>query len=232
MPRRRIHCLQHAPGEGPANIEVWARERGHDFSVTHVYRDPFPKMEDFDLLIVLGGAMGAYEEAKHPWLVSEKAFLKQVISSQKKILGICLGAQILAEVNGGKVYPGEFLELGWYEVEFTEAAKQEPLFAGFPPRFTAFHWHGDTFEMPTGAIRLAESQVYLNQGFKIGTNQLALQFHPEVNEDLLLHWVESSKDDWPEGRFVQRMHEILHQAERIERTYRILGSILDRLTKD
>lgn len=224
-----IHCLQHGAGEGPALIQVWAEEKKIPFTVTELDRgQALPSLESFDALVVMGGHMGVYEEGEYPWLRAEKAFLKEAIAAGKKILGVCLGSQLLAEAAGGTVKKGPHWEVGWHEVEWTDAARANPLFAEMPPRFRAFHWHGDEFSLPPGAELLASSHAYPHQAFQIGEKLVGVQFHPEVTEDTLLDWVQSSLCEIPKEKFVQRADEILHQADRLEKSKRFLFLFLDR----
>lgn len=226
---KRLLVLEHSTSEGPGTLTQWAKQKGYELHRHPVYETTaFPSLETFDALVVLGGSMGAYDEKGFPWLVDEKRFLKTAITAKKPILGICLGSQLLAEVNGGKVSPGPHQEIGWFQVELSESTRRDPIFRDFPPRFSAFHWHGDTFTLPAGAVPLASSDVYSNQGFRLGDKQLALQFHPEVNEDLLLKWMEESRGEMPKGPFVQRPEEILHQADRLERLEELFYRLLDR----
>lgn len=136
----KIHCIQHVPFEGPANVESWAKSKGHTFTKTVLYYDEdFPKIEEFDLLVVLGGPMSIHEEKDYPFLVREKKFIKEAIDAKKSVMGICLGAQLIASVLGAKVTGNEHKEIGWYPVRMSAAAKKSKLFESFPSSFTAFH---------------------------------------------------------------------------------------------
>lgn len=228
----KIHCLQHHQTESPALIAEWANSQNFSLSVTKLHDGAsFPQPDDFDLLVVLGGQMGSYEASQYPWLKEEKHFLKQTISLNKKVIGIGLGAQLIAEVLGGTVTRGPFWEVGWHEVEWTELAKEHPFFKGFPPRFRAFQWHHDTFTLPQGALQTATATAYPTQGFLIDNHIAGFQFHPEVTEELLLEWVGSHHCELPKETFVQRIDEILHQADRLDRAKSFLFTFLDRFTQ-
>ncbi|MEO2082732.1 MAG: GMP synthase [Desulfurobacteriaceae bacterium] len=154
------------------------------------YEGEFPSPEEFDVLVVLGGPMGVYEEENYPFLKEEKELISSFISSGKKVLGICLGAQLIAEVLGGKVYRGEWgKEIGWssiypqYDLEFL-----------YRDEIEAFHWHGDTFDLPKGAVRLASSVKYKNQAFRFG-KVLALQFHLEVTREGIEKWIDAYREE-------------------------------------
>ncbi|MBV9468373.1 MAG: type 1 glutamine amidotransferase, partial [Abitibacteriaceae bacterium] len=142
----RIHSFQHVPFEGLASIEAWATSRGHTLSASKFYNsEPLPQIEEIDWLIVMGGPMNIYEENKYPWLVPEKHFIKQAIDRQKPVLGICLGAQLIADVLGAKVTRNPSVEIGWFPIQLTAAALNSPLFSFLPSQFPVLHWHGDTF---------------------------------------------------------------------------------------
>ena len=139
-------------------------------------------MSDFDWLIILGGPMNIYEEDKYPWLSKEKEFIHQAIASDKIVLGICLGAQLMADVLGGKVQRNVHREIGWFPVKLMPESKASRIFRVLPEEFMALHWHGDTFELPPGAVHTAESQACKNQAFELG-KAIGLQFHLESSLD-------------------------------------------------
>ena len=139
-------------------------------------------------LIVMGGPMGVYEADRYPFLGEEQRLIRQAAELGLPVLGICLGSQLVAGALGAKVYPGHRKEIGWYPVEVTAPADE--LTAGLPSRFMAFHWHGDTFDLPAGATRLFRSDLYENQGFRWGKNILAIQFHFEINAAMVDEWLE------------------------------------------
>jgi len=145
----RIHVIQHVSFEGPAYLAVWAERQGHSLAFTRWYQgDSLPAIHAFDALVVLGGPMGVYDEAQYPWLITEKVFLREAIDAGKKILGICLGAQLLADVLGGQVLAGKCREIGWFRVYPQGEGTVQALFASST---TAFHWHGDVFTCPPNA---------------------------------------------------------------------------------
>ncbi|KPK62477.1 MAG: hypothetical protein AMS21_07515 [Gemmatimonas sp. SG8_38_2] len=140
-------------------------------------------------LIVLGGPMGAYETERYPCLAEEIDLIRRHLDSQRPVLGICLGAQLLAAACGAKVYPGkEGKEIGWAEVELTDTGAADPMWTGYPSRFSTFHWHGDTFDLPSGAQVLARTDRYV-QAFRLGANACGVQFHPEVVPKELESWI-------------------------------------------
>jgi len=174
----RVHVLQHVAFEGLGSIEDWLAERGAIISHTRFYEDPsLPDLADIDLVIALGGPMSVNDEAELPWLVAEKHFVSEAIAAGKAVLGICLGAQLIASAEGARVYPGPQKEIGWFPIFAAET--QGGVFR-FPAVATVFHWHGETFDLPAGAVRLAGSAVNPNQAFQIGERVIGLQFHLET----------------------------------------------------
>jgi GMP synthase (glutamine-hydrolysing) len=188
-----IHCFQHVKFETPGTIKDWADERGHTISYTYFFEKSFtiPGVNDIDAMLVMGGYMNVDEEEKFPWLKIEKEFIKQAIQVGKKVIGICLGSQLIAAALGNKVYAGKEKEIGFFPVEFTEAALSNHLFNHFSSPYTVFHWHGDTYDLPADAALLASTNPCKHQAYLIGNNVLGLQFHFEMNEivleDMLLH---------------------------------------------
>jgi len=193
----RVHYLQHVSFEGAAAIETWAYERGHSLSCTELFRDAtdveqtsalpaLPSLEQFDFLVLMGGPMGVHDEAEYPWLRPEKNFIRSAIDGGKAVLGICLGAQLIADILGAKVSRNHTPEIGWYPVELTRAGCLEAVLADYPSAFTALQWHGDTFAIPHGATHLASSPACTNQAFAYDDGRvIGLQFHLEVTPESL-----------------------------------------------
>jgi GMP synthase-like glutamine amidotransferase len=210
----KIHSLHHAPFEGLGCIEDWIKSKGFSLSSTNLYEiDILPKLSGFDMLIVMGGPMGVYDEDKFPWLKKEKNFIRKVIEEGKMVLGICLGSQLIAEALGANVYRNKFKEIGWFPISFTEEARKNFFFNSFPMEMTVFHWHGDTFDLPAGAIHIAESKGCTNQGFIFDDRVIALQFHLEVNSDSLKEMIAGSKDELIKDKYVQTPEEILNMTK-------------------
>jgi chlorite dismutase len=213
----RIHVLQHVSFEGPAAIAEWAEAHLHDLVVTHRYAgDALPDFDDFDFLIVLGGPMNIYDDADHAWLANERAFVKASIEMGKLVLGVCLGAQFIADALGARVYRGP------------EEA-QDGLFIGYAPRFSVLHWHGDTFDLPQGATHLARSAVYENQAFAWGDRVLALQFHLEATGESLEALAENCAGELVGGRWIQSAEQMLSVNREFNQIHRALYGVLDRL---
>ncbi|MDD4653549.1 MAG: type 1 glutamine amidotransferase [Methanothrix sp.] len=225
----RIHYIQHVPFEDLANIDSWAGFRGHDLSRTLLFSDEkLPEMDHFDWLIIMGGPMNIYEDEKYPWLAREKEFIRQAIASDKIVLGICLGAQLIADVLGSSVRKNEYREIGWFPVSLTEEGISSPIFSVLPDRFVALHWHGDTFGIPPGAVRIAESRACKNQAFIKG-KAIGLQFHLESSRDSIDHLLENCADELTEGPFVQSQKDLSAHPERLSQIQDLMEKLLDRV---
>jgi GMP synthase-like glutamine amidotransferase len=186
----RLLVLQHIACEPPAAFEDELRSRGLDLVRVELDEgEPLPDWRDFPAIVVMGGPMGAYDEAKHSWLAPEKQLLREAVDADVPVWGVCLGAQLLAGALGARVHPGERPEVGLLPVELTPAASSDPVFGEAPSSFPTLQWHGDTFDLPEGATLLASSPAYPNQAFRIGRSY-GLQFHIEVSLELATEWGE------------------------------------------
>lgn len=232
MALMRIHCLQHVPFEDPGAVGAWAASKGHPLTVTALFRgDPLPPVADLDLLVVLGGPMNVYEEEDYPWLRAEKRLIGEAVDGGKKVLGICLGAQLMAEVLGAAVTRMREKEIGWFPVELTEDGLRADLFASLPRRFTAFHWHGDTFSLPPKSVRVAGSEACENQAFLYGDRVVGLQFHLESTRESVIRLVEHCGADLADGPYVQRPEAMLLPAHRFLEVNGLMSAILDRMER-
>jgi GMP synthase-like glutamine amidotransferase len=195
-----LHILQHVVFETPGTILDWARENGHAVHYTLLFeeRPIYPTVKDIDMLVIMGGPMAVYEADTLPWMAQEKRVIAEVIAAGKIVLGICLGAQLLAEALGAKVYPHHTREIGFFPIEITPHA----LTSHLPPVWTVLHWHGDTFDLPEGAELLASSAACAHQGFVKG-RCVGLQFHPEADADLIKAMVQHEGYELLEDDFVQ-----------------------------
>jgi len=227
-----IHHLQHVPFEELAGIEPILQEKGHSLHSTHLYRgDTFPAVTDLDLLIVMGGPMGIYDDEMYSWLSPEKKFIEQVIKAGKTVLGICLGAQLIADVLGARVYKNKYREIGWFPIERTTEAESTVLGPALPARVEVFHWHGDTFDIPRGAVRLAASDACANQGFIYDNRVTGLQFHLETTLQSATGLIENCKDELDNSRYVQTAEQMLADPDRFIRINRVMAEILAALEK-
>lgn len=174
----RAHVLQHVSFEGLGSIGSWLAERQASVTATRFFEAPeLPDPCDFDLLIALGGPMSVNDEEALPWLREEKRLVGRAVAEGKAVLGICLGAQLIASSLGARVYPNAQKEIGWFPVS---AEGDAGAAFGLPAEFAAFHWHGETFDLPPGAVRLARSAACANQAFRVGGTAVGLQFHLET----------------------------------------------------
>ena len=230
----KIHCIQHVPFESPGAISDWAKERGWpEFTYTRIFRkDPFPDPQSFDILLVMGGPMGVYDEDFLPWLCEEKAFLKTCIGAAKPVLGICLGAQLLANALGARVYPGGTKEIGWFPISLTTGGQFSPLLRSFPREFTPLHWHGDTFDLPRGAELLASSKVYANQLFSYETRCLGVQFHLEIRPQDAALMIEEFASEFTDGPYIQSPEALLNQSAAFNTSHQLLFTLLDNWARE
>lgn len=224
-----VHYLQHVPFEGLGTIENWVRSGGHSLGATHFYRgDSLPRIDAVDLLVVMGGPMNIHEEADYPWLAAEKRFIEQAVTAGRRVLGICLGAQLIADVLGAKVYANADKEIGWFPIEKTQSAPE--LFSAFPQRIEVFHWHGDTFDIPAGAVHAARSAGCANQAFVYDERVAGLQFHLETTPDGVRQLIAHGTGDLVEGRYIQTARGMLADTGRFDVVNHLMRGLLDRLT--
>ena len=185
--------------EGPGTIEDYLIRTKIPYTIIELARgEKIPNPDNFNTLIMMGGPMSVNEEEIYPYIKEEERLVRDFIAKDKKVLGICLGAQIMAKALGATVYPGPQKEIGWYYIDLTEEGMKDPLMKNlaFHPfvkdplkKFNVFHWHGETFDIPDGAVRLASSALYQNQAFRHGHRAYALQFHMEVRKEMILDWL-------------------------------------------
>ena len=185
--------LQHIDIAHLGNLEKVLIDHGYDVRYLDATAVAPKDLPEPDLLVVLGGNMGVYEKDAHPFLVGELSYLRDRLAAKRPILGICLGAQLIAEALGETVRRGTTIEIGFREVTPTEAGLDSPLrhVVGVP----MMQWHGDTFGLPKGAIRLASSGAYSNEAFALGIHVLAVQFHPELTADMYENWIVDGLDE-------------------------------------
>jgi GMP synthase-like glutamine amidotransferase len=225
----RFHCLQHVPFETPGNIEAWVIQKGYSLSFTHFYNnEDLPSLDDSDALIIMGGPMSVHDKKAFAWLKKEKEFIAAAIREKKKILGICLGAQLIADVLGARVYNNMEKEIGFMPVHFTENAAQHNLFKDFNANEMVFHWHGETFDLPDEAILLASTKACTNQAYMIGNNIMGLQFHLEVTPEIVKDMVNHEGHELIPAACIFSAEKILSELHNLERDKKILFSLLDK----
>lgn len=226
----RLHSMQHVPFEDTANIGRWAMGKGHRLTRTLLFKDEtLPSVEDVDWLIIMGGPMNIYEEEKYPWLTREKKFIERAMTQRKIILGVCLGAQLIADVLGARVFRNPHKEIGWFPVSLTREAKRSAIFGRLPERFTAFHWHGDTFELAPGATRMAESDGCLNQAFEADGRVIGLQFHLESSRESIEALIRNCGDELVPGTYIQPARDIFSQDHHLSGLTPVLNILLEAM---
>jgi GMP synthase-like glutamine amidotransferase len=228
----RLHLLEHDDLDfSRTNITLWAEKKGHDIKQTYVCNmQPLPSLSEFDWLMVMGGSQHAWEEDVNPWLFGEKLFIADALDKGKTILGICFGAQLLAEVLGGRVFPNSHREIGWYEVRQTVEGKASFFFQNIPETFLTFHWHSDHFSLPPGCVRLSYSQPTPSQAFVCPGRPLAgIQFHPEYTLEMIKYFSQEYSDDWTPDLFVGGKERVLAETEKVPDTYWLMEALLNNM---
>lgn len=226
----RVHYLQHVPFEGLGNMEEWFQKRGAEITSTRFYQpldetNRLPQLEQLDFLVIMGGPMSVNDEAELPWLVQEKAFVRSVVAADKPVLGVCLGAQLIASSLGAKVFPNSDKEIGWWPVSGVEERELVPGFR-FPDSAHVFHWHGETFELPPGARLMVSSEGCVNQGFVIDGKVVGLQFHLETTELSARNLVENCRNELVDGTYIQSEKDILAAGPQ---TYQTISGVMAEL---
>ncbi len=205
--------FQHVPYEWLGSIEPWLQANRFQIQPTRFFAGETPPSDDnYDWLIVLGGPMNIYQYSEHPWLKIEKDAIARALDSGKTLLAICLGAQLLADVLGGETSMNLEKEIGWYPVQFYDHIKRNHLFQRFPEELTVFHWHGDTFDIPDGALEIAQSTACKNQAFVYEDNAVGLQFHLETTLSSAQELIAHSLDEIVNETYIQQPEFMLSQT--------------------
>ncbi|HCN24448.1 MAG TPA: amidotransferase, partial [Candidatus Marinimicrobia bacterium] len=216
--------------EGLGCMKPYFINKGHQLSSTHLYlNEPLPQLHDFDWLIVMGGPMEVSDKLHYPWMSKEKSLIKSSIESGKIVLGICLGAQFIADALGSKVYKNSYREIGWFPIN---VAKQldNTIFQGiFPQGIEVFHWHGETFGIPASGILVASSEACQNQGFIVENRIVGLQFHLETTLGSAKALIENCRNELDGSKFVQNEKDILEKEKRFLPINKLMIAVLKRL---
>jgi GMP synthase (glutamine-hydrolysing) len=234
----RILVFQHVPYEPLGTLDPLIRHRRHRIRYINFGRDPqaTPEVAGYDALVVLGGPMNVDQQADYPHLGVEIACIRQAVEAGKPVLGICLGAQLLAAAAGAVVKPASVTEIGWHSVYVADQAREDRLFAHFERQEQVFQWHSYTFDLPAQAQGLAAGKAVANQAFRLGKQAWGLQFHLEVNAPLARRWVNLPAHQGelaahgPDGG-AEQVHldteRYLPRSEALSR--RVFGAFLDTL---
>lgn len=224
----RVHYIQHVAFEGLGYIAQWLQENGHSVTATCVWEKAvFPAVDDFDVLIIMGGPMGVYDDHQYSWLAEEKNFIFDAIRAEKRILGICLGAQLLASVLGATVFTNKHKEIGWFPITI-DASFAGWLGAPAPEVLNVFHWHGDKFDNPYGGTIHAASAACNHQLFTFNDNMIGLQFHLEATPQTIAEMLHHGRQELTDGDYVQSADVILQRAS-FDAPNQLMGQILHRL---
>jgi GMP synthase (glutamine-hydrolysing) len=230
----RILVYQHAPHEDPGSALDWMKTRGCSSQIVHLHAgEDCPAVSAADGLVLMGGPMNVYEEEKYPWLRSEKKSIAAFLDAGKPVLGICLGAQLIAAVLGAKVRKNKVKEIGWYPVRFSHTALEHPLFHGFPETAEVFQWHSDTFDIPAGAFSLGSSSCTQNQGFCFRDLAVGFQFHMECTAGNIQKFLAEDSGELRESSpYIMSRELIWKKAETHAASLNSLfGKFLDRFFK-
>lgn len=204
----RVHYLQHVPFEGLGSMEPWFTAAGFEITSTPFFESPIlPDLDDVDVVVAMGGPMSVNDEKEFPWLVREKQFIGAAIEAGKAVLGVCLGAQLIACSMGARVFGNRFKEIGWFPIQGAGSGAGSGF--RFPSSVEVFHWHGETFDLPQGAVRLARSAGCENQAFQLGRCVIGLQFHLETTPESARALVSNCRDELSPSRYVQSETTIL-----------------------
>lgn len=223
----RIHSLQHVPFEDIGSMASDFRARRDSLSTTYWYRgDAAPAVADFDALVVMGGPMGIYDEAIYPWLADEKILIKEAIAAGKIVLGICLGAQLIADVLGGKVTRNAHKEIGWLPLAINPGAATHPIAQVLARYPDVFHWHGDTFALPPGAVHLASSEGCANQAYVFQDQAYGFQFHLETTPASARALIEHCGEDIDGSRYTQNAAVFLASDDKFAQINRAMSDVI------
>ncbi len=225
----RAHYLQHVPFEGLGSIEPWLEKAGYEITQSRLFeKADLPDVKTIDLLIIMGGSMSVNDEDEFPWLVLEKQFIRKIIKAGKSVLGICLGAQLIASAMGAKIFPNAVKEIGWFPMHAV-SSNDDSVFS-FPPSTTVFHWHGETYDLPPKAIHIAKSKACKNQAFQLGKSVIGMQFHLETTPESARELVLNCRDELVPSSYIQTEAEILSaKPDRYKSINKLMDDVLDFL---
>lgn len=207
--------------EGPGTIGDFLESKGISSSIVDLSKgEDIPDTGGFDTLVMMGGPMSVNEDDIYPYIKKEEALVREFIADGKSVFGVCLGAQIMAKALGSRVYKGKEQEIGWHDIELTPDGIKDCLMRKLATHpdvgdlwkiFKVFHWHGETFDIPEGAVRLAGSELYPNQAFNYGSKAYAFQFHIEVTKEMVYDWLKDEDIDHQKLKTeTEKIYEVYH----------------------
>jgi GMP synthase-like glutamine amidotransferase len=226
-----ILIIQHLGEEGPGLIgDFFANSKWQVKIVRLDKNEQLPEdVSNIDAAIIMGGPMNVYQEKEFPFLKKENLFLKKIIKNKIPTLGICLGAQLLAKTAGAKVKKSAQSEIGWDNVYLTKDGQKDPLFSGLDKQIEVFQWHEDTFDLPKKTTLLARSPACKNQGFRLGPNCYGLQFHIEVNAEMIKEWTKEYSDITNRSKRKTMLNKFYLKKERFQQQAKKLCMNFDRI---
>lgn len=225
-----LHYFQHDNFEDLGYIGDWANSHGISTSVTRFDLNPeLPTHENYDWLVVMGGKMGVNDQADFPWLEDEIAYIKEAIRLGKTVIGICLGAQLIAKATGSTVYKNTGPEMGFWPVRFSQNASKDKVFRHFPNELLVLHVHFDTYELPEGAVNIAESAITKSQAYRIGENVFGFQFHFEVTPLNISGFLNGVEPELVKGEFSQTKAQMQKLSDSCAVNNLIFGKVLDEI---
>jgi GMP synthase (glutamine-hydrolysing) len=196
-----VLIIKHVEIEGPGLIEDCLKEERIPYQILNLESGlHLPRPGDLKGIVLLGGPMNVYEEDRYPFLKEENLFIKEGIQRGKPVLGICLGAQLIAKALGARISKAPIKEIGWYDVSLTKVGTEDPFFSKLPKTFPVFQWHEDTFDLPSAGKLIATSNPIPHQAFRYGENAYGLQFHLEVTEDMIRKWMKTYEEEFNGSR--------------------------------
>lgn len=210
-----VLIIKHVDMEGPGLIEPCLKDGNIPYHILNLEKESvFPRVDDWSHIVLLGGPMNVYEENRYPFLRKEDLFIKESIQRGRTLLGICLGAQLIAKALGARVFKAPVKEIGWYDISLTVEGSRDPLFSHLPKAFPVFQWHEDTFDIPKAGRLIAASNPVQHQAFRYGENAYGLQFHLEVTGEMIREWMETYEEEFKGSTGPSSSkEEILHETE-------------------
>jgi GMP synthase (glutamine-hydrolysing) len=227
-----IHYFQHVPFENLGSIQTWAEASGHPVTSTRFYEPhTLPNLDRIDWLVVMGGPMNIYDVENYPWLTAEKRLVKEAIDNNKIVIGVCLGAQLIADVLGAEIYPNQHKEIGWFPIQRSPALSVPGIGDVIPAEMKVFHWHGDTFDLPKSALLLAGSAACKNQAFIYNERVFGFQFHLEITKDGAERLIANCADEIVEAPYIQTAEFMLSDQDRFHEINGAMNKVLDYLER-